>query len=267
MIRKPVVANQFYPGDPGYLEETINGYLEEVKRESVIGAVVPHAGYIYSGKTAGALYSRIAPKLTYIILGPNHTGYGDPFSIVVDGIWQTPLGDVEIDFELANHILKNSQYLRENQRAHQYEHSIEVQLPFLQVITDGRFQFIPICISHFDVNAYKTLGHEIANAIKTLKKDVTIIVSSDMTHYETHESASRKDKKAIDAIVALDENMLLERVCQLEISMCGYVPTVVMLTAAKELGATRGELIKYTTSGEVSGDYRQVVGYASIIIQ
>jgi hypothetical protein len=269
MVRKPVVAGQFYTGNPERLMSEIQDYLvADAVKEDVIGLVAPHAGYMYSGSTAGAVYSKIKPAQTFIILCPNHTGYGKPFAIMTKGSWETPLGGVEIDFQLANQLLSNSKYLQEDHLAHLYEHSIEVQIPFLQVIfKEAPFQIIPICISHSKDSDYKELGLEIGKGLQNISKKVVIIASSDMTHYESHTNAEKKDKIAIDAILKLDEDLLLEKVNTLHISMCGYIPTVIMLSAAKELGAKEAELVKYTTSGEATGDYQQVVGYAGVIVK
>ncbi|MDI6734629.1 MAG: AmmeMemoRadiSam system protein B [bacterium] len=269
MVRKPVVAGQFYTANPEHLEEEIKGYfIPNATKEEVLGLVAPHAGYMYSGSTAGAVYSRIKPAQTFIILCPNHTGYGKPYAIMTKGSWETPLGNIPIDFQLANQLLTSSKYLEEDHLAHLYEHSIEVHLPFLQVIfKEEPFQIIPICLSHSKFSDYKELGLEIGKGLKNLSKKVVLIASSDMTHYESQSDAQRKDKIAIEAILKLDEDMLLEKVNTLHITMCGYIPTLIMLSAAKELGAKEAELIKYTTSGETTGDYQQVVGYAGIIVK
>ncbi|MFH1563213.1 MAG: AmmeMemoRadiSam system protein B [Nitrospirota bacterium] len=275
MIRKPVVAGQFYPAEPERLKEEIEGYLiPDAPKEEVIGLVAPHAAYMYSGSTAGAVYSRIKPAQTFIILCPNHhTGYGKPYAIMTKGSWETPLGNVPIDFQLANQLLTASKYLEEDHLAHLYEHSIEVHLPFLQVIfKEEPFCIIPICISHSKSSDYKEFGLELGKELQNLSKQarlvkVVIIASSDMTHYESQSDAQRKDNIAIEAILKLDEDMLLEKVNTFHITMCGYIPTVIMLAAAKVLGAKEAELVKYTTSGETTGDYQQVVGYAGIIVK
>ncbi len=267
MIRKPVVSGQYYPKSPAQLKEMISGMVDEkAAKEEVVGLVSPHAGYIYSGPVAGATISRIKFKDTFIILGPNHTGMGKPFSIMTEGVWQTPLGDVEIDSELAKQILASSDHLEEDHAAHQHEHSIEVQLPFLQYFKEG-IRLVPIVLSHAAGTAYKEIGKAMAQAIKYLNKSVIIIASSDMTHYEPQASAQRKDSQAIEAILDLDEDKLLRRVSELNISMCGYAPTVSLISAAKELGAKGAELIKYQTSGDTTGDYASVVGYAGVIIK
>jgi len=266
MVRNPIVAGQFYPASPPQLKAMIAQFIDKkAVKEEVIGLVSPHAGYVYSGPVAGAVISKIKFKDTFIIIGPNHAGYGKPFSIMTEGTWETSLGEVEIDSELGMQILATSSYLTEDSAAHLYEHSIEVQLPFLQYFKPD-IKIVPIMLSHGTAAIYKEIGKEIAKAIKDLNKDVIIIASSDMTHYEPHESAKRKDSKAIEAILDLNEDELLKRIDELNISMCGYAPTVSLISAAKELGAEKAELVRYQTSGDTSGDYSSVVGYAGIII-
>ena len=266
MIRKPAVAGQFYPREADKLRELIRGMVsEKAKKEDVVGLVSPHAGYIYSGPVAGATISKVKFKDTFIIMGPNHTGMGKPLSIMTKGSWETPLGQVEIDSALAEKILATSKHLQEDPGAHQYEHSIEVQIPFLQYFKKD-FHIVPITLAYSSPTAYKELGTEIAQTVNDLKKKVAIIASSDMTHYEPQEQARRKDSRAIEAILELNEDELLRRVSELNISMCGYAPTVALISAAKKLGATRAELVKYQTSGDSTGDYSAVVGYAGIIL-
>lgn len=267
MVRNPIVAGQFYPGSPVGLRRMIESMVEPgVEKVEVVGLVSPHAGYVYSGFVAGAVISRIKFKDTFVILGPNHTGRGKVFSIMSKGAWRTPLGDVEIDSELGRRILAASSYLEEDFAAHQYEHSLEVQVPFLQFFKPD-VRIVPIILAHADGAVYKKIGREVAGAIKESKRGVVVLASSDMTHYEPHESAKTKDSKAIEAILALDEDELLKRVDELDISMCGYAPVVSLISAAKELGAKEAELVKYQTSGDTSGDYSAVVGYAGIIIK
>ncbi len=266
MIRNPVVAGQFYPESPSQLKAMIEGLVDKKAiKEEVIGLVSPHAGYIYSGPVAGAVISRIKFKDTFVILGPNHTGSGKPLSIMTQGVWKTPLGEVEIDSELGKQILATSGHLQEDNTAHLHEHSIEVQLPFLQYFKSD-IKFVPIILAYSTGATYKEIGKNIAKAIKDLNKEVVILASSDMTHYEPQETAQRKDNQAIEAILALNEDELLKRVDELNISMCGYAPTVSLISAAKELGAKTAELVRYQTSGDITGDYSSVVGYAGIII-
>jgi len=266
MIRNPVVSGQFYPESPDQLRAMIEGFVDEkAAKADVIGLVSPHAGYIYSGPVAGAVISRIEFKDTFVIIGPNHTGMGKPLSIMTQGIWKTPLGEIEIDSELGKHILATSSHLQEDSAAHQFEHSIEVQIPFLQYFKRD-IRLVPIMLAYSSLAIYKEIGKELAKAIKDLNREVVIIASSDMTHYESQASAQRKDTQAIEAILDLNEDELFRRVDVLNISMCGYAPTVSLISAAKELGATGAELVRYQTSGDTTGDYSAVVGYAGIII-
>ena len=267
MIRDPIVDGRFYPGTPTALHDTIERLVrKDVPKEDVIGLVSPHAGYIYSGMVAGATFSRVRIKDTVVILGPNHTGRGMPLSIISGGRWKTPLGEVKVDTELSRQILKNSRYLEEDATAHRYEHSIEVQVPFIQYFKSDA-TIVPIVLAHYESDVYKEIGSSIARAISDMRREAIIVASSDMTHYEPHEVAQRKDAQAIEAIVDLNEDELLKRVEALNISMCGYAPTVSLISAAKELGAREAKLVHYQTSGEISGDYSSVVGYAGIIIK
>jgi AmmeMemoRadiSam system protein B len=235
-------------------------------KEEAIGLLMPHAGYPYSGAVAGATISRAKLGDSFIIMGPNHTGMGQPFSIMTEDNWETPLGEVEVDSALGKKLLAGSSYLEEDELAHLQEHSIEVQLPFLQYLKpDGKI--VPIVFGHGGGEIYKEIGREIAAAVRESGEKVTIIASSDMSHYEPQESAQKKDTQAIGAMLKLDEDELLKRVEKFDISMCGYAPAVSLITAAKELGATGAELVKYRTSGDASGDYSSVVGYAGIIIK
>ncbi len=267
MIRNPAVAGQFYPASASQLktmiEELVGG---KAVKEEVIGVVSPHAGYVYSGPVAAAVMSRIQLKDTAIIMGPNHTGRGKPLSIMTEGAWSTPLGEVKIDSELGGRLLARSSYLQEDSAAHQFEHSLEVQVPFLQYFKSD-IKIVPIVFSFATGSVYRQIGRDIARVIKDLKREVVIIASSDMTHYEPQESAQRKDNQAIEAILELNEDKLLARIEELDITMCGYAPTVSLISAAKELGAREAELVRYQTSGDTTGDYSSVVGYAGIIIK
>ena len=268
MVRNPVVAGQFYPGTKNSLLREVESMIDSgVKREDAIGVVSPHAGYIYSGPVAGSILSAISPKRSYIIMGPNHTGDGAAFGLDTSDSWMTPLGEVKIDRTLADAIKKNCKYVEDDSLSHAREHSIEVQLPFLQVLQKD-FEFVPIVVSYADLKVYREIGKALASSVRDLKMegDVTIIASSDMTHYESQESAKTKDSVAIEAICELDEKKLVEKVAELDITMCGYAPAAIMIVAAKELGAKRGRLVRYQTSGDASGDYSAVVGYAGIII-
>jgi AmmeMemoRadiSam system protein B len=265
MIRDPAVSGRFYSGTRLALQQEVAKYLSRPRAKiDAIGLISPHAGYMYSGPVAGAVLSCAKLKDTCIIMGPNHTGRGRPFSIMTEGVWRLPSGDCEIDSRLAKAILSGSSYLEEDEAAHRSEHSVEVQIPFLQALRP-KVKIVPIVLAEADLQAYRSMGKQIAAAIKALGP-ATIIASSDMTHYEPHETAKRKDGIAIKAMLKLDEEALVRAVEELDISMCGYAPVCVMLAAAKELGAKNAKLIKYQTSGDVSGDLGAVVGYAGVAV-
>ena len=267
-IRKPAVAGQFYPSSSQELKNRIETLIDKkAEKSDVIACMLPHAGYMYSGAVAAQTVSRINIKNKIILLGPNHTGYGRAYSIMTDGIWQTPLGEIKIDSNLAKSMLSRSRYLEEDSLAHTYEHSLEVELPFLQYFKPD-FEIVPIIVLSEEINILRDIGKDISYAIKDLniRDSAMIVASSDMTHYEPQGQAAKKDKQAIQAILDLDEYELMERVQKLNISMCGYAPVVVMLAAAKLLGAQKSSLIKYQTSGDITGEKDSVVGYAGIII-
>ncbi|MCQ9207908.1 MAG: AmmeMemoRadiSam system protein B [Omnitrophica bacterium] len=267
MIRKAQAAGQFYPASASGLDKQIKQLIEEnAEREDALGLLSPHAGYIYSGKVAACCFSRIKLTKTVVILGPNHTSLGAPFSIVSSGRWQTPLGNVEINSSLAKEILKASKYLQEDSQAHTYEHSIEVQLPFLQHFL-AEVKIVPIVVSIADFKTFDQIGKAIAEGIKKLGEKILVIASSDMTHYEPQQKAKANDNLAIEAILQLDGRELLERIRRFNITMCGYGPVISMLSAVKALGAKGARLLKYETSGKTSGDYSSVVGYAGIVVQ
>jgi AmmeMemoRadiSam system protein B len=265
-LRHPAVAGQFYPDRPEKLLHEIQQYTgASAEKIRCIGCVVPHAGYVYSGQVAGAVYSRLELPRRFIILCPNHTGMGAPLSIMTEGAWLTPLGEARIDTPLATELKRILLLLSEDQEAHLREHAIEVQVPFLQALVKD-FSFVPIAIgvSHFEV--LNALGHALAKAVRNASDDVLIIASSDMNHYESDDVTRVKDRRAIDQLLALDPRGLYDVVREANISMCGYGPAVAMLTATRKLGAAKAELIRYATSGDVSGDKEMVVGYAGIAV-
>lgn len=265
--REPVVAGQFYPGNKSGLEKILQAMIhKKEKQEKVLCAISPHAGYMYSGAVAGEVFSRLMPKKLFVIIGPNHTGIGRPFSVYPQGQWKTPLGSVEIDNEFTRYLIGNSELFKADETAHAHEHSIEVQLPFLQY-TMREFKIVPLCIGSLNLSELKKAAQELAKTIKDLKKDVTIVASSDMTHYEPHEEAKTKDMQAISAILKLDEEELFDKVVKMHISMCGVAPVVIALHTAKAIGAKEAELVDYKTSGDASGDYSSVVGYGGVIIK
>lgn len=272
MIRPAAVAGTFYPGDSLELQRMLSDLIPETKEKRKVRALVcPHAGYVYSGAVAGKTFAKAKPAPTYIVAGPNHTGLGPDFSLMHEGIWRTPLGDVAIDDRLAADIYAQDAVIEPDSLAHQREHSIEVQLPFLQFLADG-FQFVPLAVRHYApdddfLGICQRAGSAIASAVKGRGDDIVLVASTDFSHYESHEQATENDRKAIDAILALDARKLFKAVADNDISMCGFGPVAVVVYAAKTLGAAKAELVDYKTSGDVTGDKSAVVGYAGIVIE
>ena len=280
-VRTPAVAGRFYPGRAEDLLREVREFTSPSKtpiktgRIDAIGCVAPHAGYIYCGGVAGAVYSRLKIPERCVILCPNHTGKGRPLAIMANTTWQTPLGEVAADADMAARLLRRFPALQEDSAAHRAEHAIEVQLPFLQA-SRPELKIVPIAIGTSDFDVLRGLGETLADVITDHHEEdqkaerqakVLIIASSDMNHYESDTITRIKDHKAIERVLAMDARGLWEVVLNEDISMCGFGPTVVMLTAAKLLGATSATLVKYATSGDVSGDYESVVGYAGIIVE
>ncbi|MCP3676049.1 MAG: AmmeMemoRadiSam system protein B [Deltaproteobacteria bacterium] len=267
MIRKPAVAYQFYPGEPDELERTVSSFEDrEAAKEDVIAIIVPHAGYIYSGKVAGSVYSSARICDNVILLGPNHTGLGEAVSIMPSGRWEIPTGTIEVNNNLARLLLDESPLLSSDEKAHLREHSLEVQLPFIHHF-NRNVRIVPITIMHLNTDDCEELGRTIGRVIKEYENEVLIAVSSDMNHYESDEVTRAKDKRALDRLLALDAEGLLKTTEGENITMCGVIPAAVAISAAKELGATSARLVDYATSGDTSGDYGHVVGYAGVLIQ
>lgn len=275
MIREPAVAGLFYSSSPAGLKEQVNscfshrfgpGKSSSNKSEKIIAGVVPHAGYAYSGPCAAHLYSRIPNGVkTVVILGPNHTGLGSGISISDADFWQTPFGKIELDAGMRSKILDDSRIIDCEGLAHLREHSIEVQLPFLQSVL-GDFRIVPLCLMGGDSETCLEVGRAIAKAFSGMK-NVLLLASTDFSHYVSQDEAGKKDSLAIDKILKLDPEGVLETVEKLDISMCGPMATASVLFAAKLLGAKKAELLKHYTSGEITGEYSQgVVGYASLAI-
>ena len=270
-MRHPAVAGRFYPRDRETLLNDVRSYLacdgSDTKAPiPALGCLVPHAGYIYSGPVAGAVHANVDVPQRCIVLGPNHTGKGRPLAIMSDGAWETPLGPVPIDSVLANALKQEFPLLTEDSDAHRSEHAIEVELPFLLTCRSD-FTFVPITLGTGQFEILEKLGDAVAEVIQQQAEDILIVASSDMNHYENDAITRAKDHKAIERMLALDARGLFDVVRKEEISMCGFGPAVVMLTATKRLGATSAELIKYATSGDVSGDRNMVVGYAGIVVR
>ena len=272
-VRQPAVAGRFYPGNAQHLRAAVETFTtapavastEIGAKLKALGCVVPHAGYIYSGHVAGAVYRRLKLPRRFVILCPNHTGMGEPLAIMSEGAWHTPLGDASIDEGLAERLKARLPLLTEDQAAHRYEHALEVQLPFLQVLAP-EFQFVPITVGTSNFDVLSALGVVIGNVAAEADEPALVIASSDMNHYESDSVTRIKDRRAIDQLLAIDPGGLYDVVHQADISMCGYGPAVVMLTAARKQGATSAELVCYATSGDVSGDRDMVVGYAGVAV-
>jgi hypothetical protein len=265
MIRQPVAAGRFYPGTGRELAKELSGLIGE-SREKVkaTGILVPHAGYVYSGSVAGRVYGAIEPADLYIVLSPNHTGQGPRYS-VSPGSWRTPLGDIETDPGVISRLVSGTDLLRKDHSAHAYEHSVEVQVPFIQKVAPSA-RMVAITVMPGDMEELSGIADSIAAAARDFDGDTVIVASSDMTHYENRQNASRKDKAALEKVRDMDAGGLLDTVREMNISMCGAVPTAVMLMAAEHLGASGTRLLKYTDSGEATGDTEQVVGYAGLIV-
>jgi AmmeMemoRadiSam system protein B len=268
MVRAPAVAGRFYPDQPNLLAEQVASYCAapaaSVRRKAV-ACLVPHAGYRYSGHVAGAVYARLELPRHFLLLGPRHYPRGEAQAILSEGSWQTPLGRAEIDTALATELKRSCGALVEDGVAHRDEHALEVQLPFLQVLA-GDFRFVPIALGTRDYGALESLGQAIAAVLAKRAEPVLIVASSDMNHYESGEITYRKDRTALQRVLALDPRGLYDVVRREAITMCGVGATISVLTAARLLGAARVELARYATSGDVTGDHREVVGYAGCIV-
>ena len=276
-VRRPCVAGAFYPADPRRLKSAIEGCFthrlgpgalpeQRSPTRSIVSVVCPHAGYMYSGPTAAHSYHRLASEASpesIVILGPNHTGLGGPVSVWGTGSWETPLGRAPVDEGLARAIFRASDFIDMDETAHLREHSIEVQLPFLQYVY-GEAPFVPICMGFQDLETSRGVGQAIAKASEG--KDVLILASTDLTHMESKSSAAAKDRGVTDRIASMDEAALQGWVRSQRVTMCGYGPVSAALVASKLLGARRAEILSYSTSGDITGDTSAVVGYAAAMI-
>jgi MEMO1 family protein len=273
MIRPPAVAGTFYPSDSRELARQIDEFTNAAKASPVAagpkiaarGCVVPHAGYMYSGHVAGAVYASIEIPARCILLGPRHYPRGEAMAILTEGSFLTPFGEAEIDSALARELTYECPRLREDAVAHEREHSLEVEIPFLQRLA-GDFRFVPIVLGTDRYPAIEELGRAVARVVAAQNQSVLVIASSDMNHYESEAITRAKDERAITRILALDPPGLYGTVRREQISMCGYAATVAMLVAVRELGATEARLVRHLTSGDINGDREHVVGYAGIVV-
>ncbi len=269
MIRRPAVAGQFYPADPESLRNELDQMLEGRRPPETgphaIAVIVPHAGYVYSGRVAAATYTSVPLPSRAVLLGPNHTGEGQAIAVMCEGSWRLPLGDAPIDSDLASAILSLCSSAQADATAHRREHSLEVQLPFLLHLRK-EIRFVPISVGTLRLQPLMDLGEALAEAIRGAGEEVLVVISSDMSHYLPADAAEREDRKALDRVLALDPEGLHRVVLKEGISMCGGAPAVAGLQAARRLGARAARLIAYANSGDTTGDDRSVVGYAGVAV-
>ncbi len=266
-MRHPAVADRFYPGSPKALSRTITELFpasEKIKKTRARAVVSPHAGYVYSGALAAETFSAVEVPETVIIIGPNHHGQGAPVSLSTE-TWDMPLGKVPIDNDIAERLLGVSKHIKIDETAHQFEHSLEVQVPFLQMLQHN-LHIVPLVVSHIGYPICEEVAGALAAVIQDSHKEILIVASSDMSHYEPRQITEQKDRSALDCIEQLDPYALYRTVHDNRISMCGVIPVVIALLAAKACGADKASLVGYTDSGYTSGDTDQVVGYAGVII-
>ncbi|NQT32241.1 MAG: AmmeMemoRadiSam system protein B [Candidatus Omnitrophica bacterium] len=265
MTREPVVAGQFYPGGKDNLLRDLSEMIPDRKDKiDAIGAIVPHAGYMCSGFVAGEVYGKLKQKDTYIILGPNHTGHGSQFASCKES-WLTPLGTVDIDIEMLDAMMRETDLITDDESAHAFEHSIEVQVPFVQK-TAPSAKIVPVTVQNGTLPELEEVSEAIVSAMKGAPGSAMILASSDMTHYEPRNAAEKKDKLAIQKVIDIDPEGLLKVVMENSISMCGCIPSAIMLMCAKKMNALKSELVKYSDSGDATGDTSSVVGYAGMVV-
>lgn len=266
--RAPVVAGRFYPANPQELRREIARFCEAPKAEKWVkttrGCLVPHAGYVFSGRVAGTVYTRLPPPDLVILLGPNHTGLGRGAAVWPEGAWRTPLGEVPVDGDAARELIGRSEILEFDEDAHLHEHSLEVEIPFLQTLNPD-VRIVPVCLAGLSLARCEQLGMDLADFVRRRPERVLILASSDMNHYESDEYTRKVDAEALSHVEALDPRGLYETVRSKGISMCGVVPTTTTLAAMQALGVKHAELTAYATSSEVNGDHSRVVGYAGAL--
>ncbi len=271
MIRPPAVAGQFYPAGASDVAAALAELLPaRTEKRHAIAVVVPHAGWMYSGQTAGIVYSQVEIPDRVILVGPNHHGAGSDYAVYDAGKWHTPVGDVPVCEPLAGELLDGCELLVADQSAHGPEHSLEVQVPMLHRL-NPRVQIVPVLIGGGWPESggrakLREIGRAVATVVREYGQPVLLVASTDLNHYEDQQTSNIKDKLVLDAVVSLDEDGLMQRVKEVDVSMCGVAPTYIVLVAAKQLGAKRAELLDYRTSGDVSGDYDRVVGYGAVAI-
>jgi AmmeMemoRadiSam system protein B len=269
VLRLPAVAGRFYPSNPAELTATIHRFTKtesNVEKVAAKACLLPHAGYVYSGSVAGAVFARVTLPRKILILGVRHFPRGEQAAILSNGAWRTPLGDAPIDQQLAQALLAACPLLREDDVAHSQEHSLEVQLPFLQVLAPG-FTFVPVALGTVRFEDLLSVGEAVAEVLAGAREKILLLTTSDLNHYEDDATTRVKDRKAIERLLALDARGLYETCRNERISMCGLGPAVSMIAALQRLGAKDAELARYATSADVSGDTSAVVGYAGMIFK
>jgi AmmeMemoRadiSam system protein B len=267
MLRLPAVAGQFYPADPRELLSHVRQFTKrdsKQEKKKIKACLVPHAGYVYSGQVAGAVLGQIEVPLSILILGVRHFPRGESAAILSNGAWRTPFGDAPIDLQLASALKSKCALLKEDAVAHAQEHSLEVQLPFLQVLRPD-FQFVPIALGTIRFEELQAIGEAIGELLSERKDEILLLTTSDLNHYEDETTTRKKDEKAIAKLEAMDPRGLYETCRTESISMCGLGPAVATLFALKKLSATLAETVMHTTSAATSGDYRRVVGYVGMM--
>ncbi len=266
-MRQPAVADRFYPGTAKALSQTVTKLFpatQKANKSKALAVVSPHAGYVYSGALAAKTLSAVEIPETVIILGPNHHGQGAPISLSTE-TWNMPLGTVPVDMEIANQLLDISEHIKIDETAHRFEHSLEVQVPFLQMLQQN-LNIVPLVLSQISYPLCEEVAESLARVIQGSNKELLIVASSDMSHYEPRRIAEGKDRSALKCIERLDPYQLYRTVIDNHISMCGIIPVVIAILAAKACGAKNASLVGYTDSGYTSGDSNQVVGYAGVVI-
>ena len=272
MVREPAVAGQFYPGSAAEVNAELDRLiLPQSQKRHALAIITPHAGWMYSGFTAGKLYSSVEIPDRVLLVGPNHHGLGSVYAVCDAGTWRTPIGDVPIAEPLAAELLDKCELLAPDGLAHRKEHCLEVQVPML-LRANPRVRIVPLLIGGgWPESGGRRNLHEIADAValtvREYKQPVLLVASTDLNHYEDQETSNIKDKLVLDAVVKLDEEALMDRVTDVGVTMCGVAATYIVLAAAKKLGAHRAELLDYRTSGDVSGDFSRVVGYGAVVIE
>lgn len=261
-----MVSGQFYPAEKENIVSLIENFKpKESAKISAKAVILPHAGYVYSGRVAVTTVSRVLAKRQVLILGPNHTGHGGDFALWAKGSWKTPFGKIDIAEKLARNIIEKGTYIKEEYLAHKFEHSIEVELPILSYFFDS-FYFVPIACQASSISVYQNVAFQIYEGIKSENEDIFLVASTDMTHYEPDATARKKDRDALDCIINFDEEGLVKKVSKDNMSMCGIAPVAILINLIKRLGAKKAQVAKYETSADSSGDFSSVVGYAGVII-